>query len=83
MAMVKPDKPKEEDIGGFIKLTDLLPVGTITHINANGIKKCDLKIGDKVLLTNNCDNLYYKGIQYFIYKIKDIDAVLEEVEEEE
>jgi len=80
---VTPDKPKEEDIAGFIKLTDLLPVGTVTHINSTGIKKCDIKIGAKVLLTNNCDNVYYKGKQMFIYKIKDVDAVLEEVEKED
>ena len=80
MVFVKPDKPKEEDIGGFIKLTDLLPVGTITHINATGIKGCDLKIVENVLLTNNGDNVYYKGQQMFIYKINVLDAIIEEEE---
>lgn len=80
MLFVTPDKPKEEDIGGFIKLTDLLPVGTVTHINSTGLKKCDIKIGDKVLLTNTCDNVYYRSKQFFIYKIKDVDAVLEDID---
>lgn len=77
MAFVKPDKPVEENVNGIIKLTDLLPVGTIIKINTNGIKKCDIKIGDKVLLTNNCDNVYYKGEQIYIFKIKEIDALIE------
>lgn len=77
-AFVKPDKLKEEVTGGVIKLTDLLPIGTITHINTNGINKCDLKIGDKVLLTSNFDNVYFKGQNFYIYKIPNIDALIEE-----
>lgn len=78
MCFVKPDKPIEENKHGIIVLTDLLPTGKIVSINANGLKKCDIKIGDVVLLTNKCDCITFKGNKFYIYKIKDIDALIEE-----
>lgn len=75
---VELNTPKEENHNGIIKLTDLLPIGTITHINTNGINNCDLNIGDKVLLNNDCDVIVYKGKKIYAYKYKDVAAKIEE-----
>lgn len=75
---VIPDKPAEENQKGIIVLTDLLPVGTITKINITSDKYCDLKVGDKVLLTTKNDKITYKGETFYIYRNENIDALIEE-----
>jgi co-chaperonin GroES (HSP10) len=77
MVFVSMDKLEEDVQGGVLVLTDLLPVGTITHINVDGINMCDLKVGDKVLLSNDCDNVIYRGKKILIYKYENILATVE------
>lgn len=72
------DKLEEANKDGIVVLTDLLPVGTITHINVDD-KKCDLKVGDKVLLTTDTDVVVYKGKKMYVFKYTDIAAKVEEV----
>lgn len=78
MCFVTPDKPIEENRKGIVVLTDLLPVGTITKINITNDKKCNLKVGDKVLLTTKMDKITYKGDTFYIYKNENVDAIIEE-----
>jgi len=77
-AFVELDELKEDNKNGIVVMTDLLPVGTITHINVDS-KKCDLKVGDKVLITSDNDVVIYKGKKFYIFKYTDIVAKVEEV----
>ena len=76
MIIVTLDKLTEDNKDGIVVLTDLLPVGTITHTNVSK-KKCDLKVGDKVLITDECDVVVYKGQKMYIFKYNDVVAKVE------
>jgi co-chaperonin GroES (HSP10) len=78
MVIVELDKLVEDNKNGIVVMTDLLPVGTITHINVDKNKKCQLKVGDKILITNECDLVVYKGKKLYIFKYNDIVAKVEE-----
>lgn len=78
MCFITPDKPIEEIRNGIVILTDLLPVGTITKINITNDKLCNLKVGDKVLLTTKSDKITYKGETFYIFKNVNIVALIEE-----
>ena len=69
---------KEDNKQGIIVLTDLLPVGIITHINVDA-KKCDLKVGDKILITTESDVVIHHGKKFYIFKYTDVVAKVEEV----
>lgn len=77
MVIVELDKLEESNKDGVVVLTDLLPVGTVTHINVDG-KKSDLKVGDKVLITTDHDVIVYKGKKIHVFKYTDIVAKVEE-----
>jgi co-chaperonin GroES (HSP10) len=78
MLIVEIDKLEESNRKGVLVLSDLLPVGTITHINVDKKKKCGLKVGDKVLITNDCDLVVYKGKKVYIFKYDDVIAKVED-----